>query len=419
MDKIISLLKRRGFIFPSSEIYGGFAGVYDFGPLGFELKKNIKDSWLKNMKQEEGILGFDSGILMNPKVWKASGHLDAGFADELVECKKCHKRFKNEALKQCPECKGELTKPKQFNLMMKTNIGPVGDNISYLRPETCQGIFINFLNILNSQRLKLPFGIVQIGKSFRNEITPKNYVFRTREFEQMEMEWFCDPKQADRWFEFFLDKRLKWYYDLGISKKNLRTVEVPKKDRAHYALRQIDIEHRFEFGWKEIEGIHNRGDWDLSNHSKHSSEELKYDGYYPYIIETSVGVERSLLAFLCEAYTEVKGGRSKESNKEVEIVLKIAKELAPIQIAVFPLVRNNPKIVQKAREIYEQLRKDHACIYDETGSIGRRYRRIDEIGALYAITVDFDTLEDNKITIRNRDTMKQKRIKILEISKHI
>ena len=427
-NKIISLAKRRGFIFPSSEIYGGLNGFYDFGPLGSEMKRKIKSAWLSDVKRNENIVSFDSAIILNPRVWQASGHLSAGFADELVECKKCHKRFRVDEIKKkgiCPECGGELTKPRQFNLMMKTFIGPIEDESStaYLRAETCQGIFINYSNILKSQRLKIPFGVVQIGKSFRNEINPKNFIFRTREFEQMEMEWFCPPDESDKWFDFWLEKRLNWYYQLGIKKENIRTIEVPKEERSHYARRQVDIEYHFPFGWKEIEGIHNRGDWDLSNHSKHSGEDLSYvdengKKYYPYVIETSVGAERSLFAFLVEGYTEVEGGRTKttESVKEIETVLRLNEKIAPLTVAVFPLVKNKKEITEKAKEVFRQL-KDRGidCYYDETGSIGRRYRRADEIGIPYAITIDFQTIEDYSVTVRYRDTMEQKRIKISEL----
>ena len=427
-NKIISLAKRRGFIFPSSEIYGGLNGFYDFGPLGSEMKRKIKSAWLSDVKRNENIVSFDSAIILNPRIWQASGHLSAGFADELVECKKCHKRFRVDEIKKkgiCPECGGELTKPRQFNLMMKTFIGPIEDESStaYLRAETCQGIFINYSNILKSQRLKIPFGVVQIGKSFRNEINPKNFIFRTREFEQMEMEWFCPPDESDKWFDFWLEKRLNWYYQLGIKKENIRTIEVPKEERSHYARRQVDIEYHFPFGWKEIEGIHNRGDWDLSNHSKHSGEDLSYvdengKKYYPYVIETSVGAERSLFAFLVEGYTEVEGGRTKttESVKEIETVLRLNEKIAPLTVAVFPLVKNKKEITEKAKEVFRQL-KDRGidCYYDETGSIGRRYRRADEIGIPYAITIDFQTIEDYSVTVRYRDTMEQKRIKISEL----
>ena len=439
MEKIISLAKRRGFIFPSSEIYGGFSSSYDFGPLGVELKRNIKEAWWKEMVQlHENIVGLDAAILMAPKVWEASGHLSAGFADELVECKKCHKRFKlddlklkikNEKLKTknlaCPECGGELLPPRKFNLMMKTYVGPVEDesSVAYLRAETCQGIYVNFKNVLTSMRLKLPFGIAQIGKSFRNEITPKNFIFRMREFEQMEMQWFCHPKEADKWFEYWKEKRLNWYISLGIKKENLRLVEIPEGERAHYAKRQIDLEYKFPFGWKEIEGIHNRGDWDLSRHSQFSGQDLSYtdpetgEKFVPYIIETSVGVERSLLAFLVDAYEEVKGGRTTttEATKEIEIVLKLHKLLSPIKIAVLPLVKNKEEIVKKAREVFELLKPHFMSQYDEVGSIGRRYRRQDEIGTPFCVTIDFETLKQDDVTVRDRDSMEQERVKIEEL----
>jgi len=426
-QKIISLCKRRGFIFPSSEIYDGIGGVYDFGPLGVELKNNIKKAWREEMVlKHDNIVGLDASILMNPKVWQASGHLSAGFADELSECKKCRKRFKADEIEKnkCPECGGELSEPKKFNLMMKTFIGPVEDkaSLTYLRPETCQGIYINFLNVLNSMRLKIPFGIAQIGKSFRNEINPKNFIFRIREFEQMEMQWFCNPKDADEYFDYWKNERLNWYEKLGMKKENLRAREIPEKDRAHYAKRQIDIEYKFAFSWGEIEGIHNRGDWDLKNHSRYSGKDLSYTDengskYYPYIIETSVGVERSLFAFLSEAYEEIEGGRTTttKSIKETEVLLKLPKCLAPIKISVLPLVKNKPEITKKAKQIYQMLKPNFMCQYDEVASIGKRYRRGDETAVLYAITVDFDTLKDEKVTIRDRDTMKQERVKIKDL----
>ena len=429
LTKIVALTKRRGFVFPSSEIYGGFGSCYDFGPLGVELKNNIKKVWWDEMvKEQDDVVGLDASILMSPEVWKASGHLTAGFADELVECKKCHKRFRLDEIvnPKCPDCGGSLTKPRQFNLMMKTFVGPVEDeaSITYLRPETCQGIYTNFKNVIQTMRLKIPFGIAQIGKAFRNEINPKDFIYRTREFEQMEMQWFCEPKKADKFFHFWLKQRLNWYYNLGVNKKNLRTYEVPKRELAHYAKRAVDIEYKFPFGWQEIEGIHNRGDWDLSNHSKHSGEDLKYDPsvgsgqeYFPHIIETSVGVDRSLFAFLCDSYTEVKGGRTKttKSAKELEIFLKLDKSLAPVKAAVLPLVKNKAEIVKKAKQVYKLLKPNFVCQYDETGSIGRRYRRQDETGTLFCITIDFDSLNKDDVTVRDRDTMKQKRVKIKDL----
>lgn len=425
MQKITSLAKRRGFIFLSSEIYGGFGSCYDFGPLGTEMKNNVKKAWWDEMtKIKDNIVGLDASILMSPKVWSASGHLSAGFADELVECKKCKKRFRlDEIQNKCPACGGEISKPRKFNLMMKTFVGPVEDEAAatYLRAETCQGIYLNFENVVNSMRMKIPFGIAQIGKAFRNEITPGNFIYRTREFEQMEMQWFCAPETADKFFEYWKKERMKWYLKLGIRKENLRAREVEKSELAHYARRAVDIEYKFPFGWKEIEGVHNRGDWDLSNHSKHSGQELKYDGYYPHIIETSVGADRSFLAFFIDAYREVKGGRTKttEATKEMEVMLKLHEKLAPIKVAVLPLVKNKPELVKKSKEIYKLLKPIFSASYDEVGSIGRRYRRQDEIGTLFALTVDFDSLEKNDVTLRNRDTMKQERIKISELVEKI
>ncbi len=427
MEKIVSLAKRRGFIFPSSEIYGGFGSGYDYGPLGVELKNNIKKIWWKEMTQlHENIVGLDSAILMNSRVWKASGHLTAGFADLLVECKKCHKRFKGDEVRNiCPECGGELTKPKKFNLMMKTFAGPVEEESSlvYLRAETTQGIYVNFKNVLNSMRLKVPFGIAQIGKAFRNEINPRNFIYRTREFEQMEMEWFCHPKDASMFFNQWKEERIKWYQKLGIKKENLRIKEISKKELPHYAKQGADIEYRFPFGWGELEAIHNRGDWDLSNHSKFSGQDLSYldpdtgERYFPYIVETSGGIDRSVLAFLSEAYHEVKGGRTKttKATKEVEVLLRLSKELAPIKIAVLPLVKNKKDLVKKAKEIYKNLKIYFRCQYDEVGSIGRRYRRQDEIGTLFAVTVDFETLKQKDVTVRDRNTMKQERVKIKDL----
>ncbi len=424
MQKIVSFSKRRGFIFLSSEIYGGFSSCYDFGPLGVELKNNIKKAWWDEMiKRHDDIVGLDASILMSPKVWKASGHLTAGFADELVECKKCHHRFRKDFLKKnkCPDCGGELTKAKKFNLMMKTFVGPVEDEAAetYLRAETCQGIYVNFKNVLQSMRLKIPFGIAQIGKAFRNEINPKDFIYRTREFEQMEMQWFCQSKEAPKFFDYWKKERMNWYLSLGIKKANIRTVEVPKQELPHYAKRAVDIQYEFPFGWQEIEGIHNRGDWDLSNHSKHSNEDFKYEEYFPYVIETSVGVDRSLFAFLCDAYQEIRGGRTKTTKavKEIEVLLKLNKSLAPIKTAVLPLVKNKPKLTKKAKEVYQMLKPHFMTQYDEVGSIGRRYRRGDEIGIIAAITCDFQTLEDDTVTLRDRDTMKQKRVKIKDLIK--
>jgi len=428
MTKIISLSKRRGFVFQSSEIYGGFGSCYDFGPLGVEMKNNIKRAWWNEMTRiKENIVGLDAAILMSPKIWQASGHLTAGFADELVECKKCHHRFRKDFLEKdiCPDCQGPLTEPRKFNLMMKTFIGPLEGEASqaYLRAETCQGIYVNFLNVLNSSRLKIPFGIAQIGKSFRNEITPGNFIYRTREFEQMEMQWFCPPDKAAEFFAYWKEERMKWYLGLGLKKENLRFREVGQDELAHYARSAVDIEYKFPFGWKEIEGVHNRGDWDLSNHAKHSGQDLSYfdeekkERYFPHIIETSVGADRSFLAFLIDAYDEVKGGRTKttESVKEEEVVLRLNGRIAPIKLAILPLLKNKPELVKKAKEVFDLLKTDFYCQYDEAGSIGRRYRRQDEVGTVFCLTVDFDSLEKDDLTLRDRDTMEQERIKIADL----
>jgi glycyl-tRNA synthetase len=372
-------------------------------------------------------VGLDSAILMNKRVLEASGHLSVGFADNLLECKECRRRFKEDEVKEnkCPVCGGSLSEPRKFNLMMKTFIGPVEDEaaVAYLRPETCQGIYLNFLNVLKSMRLKIPFGIAQIGKAFRNEINPKNFIFRNREFEQMEMQWFCSPKEADKYFDYWKKERLAWYEAMGLKKENLRVKEIPEGERAHYARRQVDIEYHFPFGWGEIEGIHNRGDWDLRNHSQHSGRDLSYldektgEKYYPYVIETSIGVGRSFLAFFSDAFEEVAGGRTKttKSAKEKEILLRLPKQLSPIKILVLPLLKNKPALQKKAWDVYQLLKKDFSCQYDDVGSIGRRYRRGDEIGVNYALTIDFESLENDDLTVRDRDSMKQERLKIKEL----
>lgn len=434
ISKIASFAKRRGFIFPSSEIYGGFGSSYDYGPLGAEMKNNVKKAWWSEMtRKHQNVVGLDAAILMNPRVWEASGHLGAGFADELTECRKCHHRFRKDLLltAKCPDCGGALTRPRKFNLMMKTFAGPVEEEATtaYLRAETCQGIYVNFQNILQSMRLKIPFGVAQIGKAFRNEINPKDFIYRTREFEQMEMQWFCHPEDAEKFFSYWEKERMRWYLNLGVKKSNLRTREVPRKELAHYAVKAVDIEYKFPFGWQEIEGIHNRGDWDLSNHSKHSGQDLGYcednsagkKRYFPHIIETSVGADRSLLAFLSDAYREVKGGRTRttESAKEVEILLGLHKSLAPIKAAVLPLVKNKPQLVKKAKEVHKMLNTRFATQYDEQGSIGRRYRRQDEIGTVFCVTIDFDSLEKNDVTLRDRDTMEQERVKIEDLTETI
>jgi len=438
MEKIVSFCKRKGFIFQASDIYGGLGGFYDYGPLGSQMKKNIKDSWWNFMiNARANVVGLDSAIVTNPKVWEASGHLE-NFSDPLTECRKCHKRFRADHLMEeynlelsqikCPECKGELMDVRKFNLMLKTFIGPVEDSssIAYLRPETAQAIFINFKNVLDTQRLKIPFGIGQIGKAFRNEITPGNFVFRMREFEQMEMEFFLKPGEEEKWFRYWIEERMRWYTDvLGIKKENLRINEAKKEDLAHYAIACADIEYNFpSIGWSEIEGIASRGDYDLTQHEKYSGEELKYfdevkgEKYIPYVIEPSCGVDRTVLALICEGYKEFEKGRSGDSNA-VEIVLKLKTNISPIKVAVLPLVKNKEDIISKAKEVFDLISPCFVSEYDETGSIGKRYRRQDEIGTPFCVTIDFDTLNDEAVTIRNRDTMKQERVLIKDLMNYL
>jgi len=424
MDKIISFSKRKGFIFQSSDIYGGIGGFYDFGPLGVEMKRNIKNAWWSFMvHQRQNIVGLDSSIVSNPMVWEASGHT-LNFTDPLSECKKCHKRFRADHLEEdkCPECGGELMEERNFNLMLKTFIGSVeGDaSIAFLRPETAQTIFTNFKNVLDTQRVKIPFGIAQIGKAFRNEITPGNFIFRTREFEQMELEFFVKPNEDEKWFKYWIDERMRWYTDvLGIKKENLRIRKHEKDELAHYAKDCVDIEYKFPMGWSEIEGIASRSDFDLKQHEKYSNEELKYfdektkEKYIPYVIEPSCGVERVMLACLMDAYQEFEKGRTGDSS--LEVVLKLKSNISPFQIAILPLVKNKENVVNKAKEVYDLLSKHFVCVYDEVGTVGKRYRRQDEIGTPYSITIDFDSLEDNAVTIRDRDTMNQERVGIEEL----
>ena len=420
MEKIVSLCKRRGFVFPSSEIYGGLASCWDYGPFGVELKRNIKDAWWKTIVQErDDVVGLDTSIMMHPKIWEASGHIDS-FTDPLVECKSCHLRWRAEELRdeKCPKCGGELTKPRMFNLMFKTFMGPVEDGAStiYLRPETAQGMFVNFENVVTISRKKLPLGIAQIGKSFRNEITPGNFVFRTREFEHMEVEYFVKPGDDKHWFDYWVEERFNWYIDLGIKKENLRLRQHGKEDLAHYAKDCYDIEYLFPMGWAELEGIANRGDYDLTQHAKFSGKDLSfYDNesgqhYIPYIIEPSAGVERSFLAFLIDSY------REEVVEGEKRVVLSLHPSLTPIKVAVLPLSRNE-KLTPLAKEIYGQLRSSFITYYDDSQSIGRRYRRQDEIGSLFCVTIDFESLEDHQVTIRDRDSLAQIRVPIAELEK--
>ena len=424
MEKLVSLCKRRGFIFQGSEIYGGLANTWDYGPFGVELKNNLKNAWWKAcVYQRDDIFGMDSAILMHPDVWKASGHVES-FFDLKSDCKKCKKRFKGADLKvgtKCPECGGQLTEARPFNLMFKTFQGPIEENTSqiYLRPETAQGMFVNFLNIMDSRHPKLPFGLAQTGKSFRNEITPGTFTFRTREFEQMEIEYFCHPQEADKIYEYWIQERFNWYLNLGIKKENLRLRPHAKDELAHYAKACTDIEYNFPFGWNELEGIANRTDFDLKQHSKLSGKELVYfddqkkEKFFPYIIEPSGGVDRSVLAVLADAYHEEK------VKDELRVVLKLNKDLAPVKVAVLPLLRNRPEIVQLAKNISADLKKSIICVYDDTGSIGKLYRRQDEVGTLYCVTVDMQTLEDKQVTVRSRDNMLQERIDIAGLRNYL
>lgn len=418
MDKIVSLCKRRGFIYPGSEIYGGLAGTWDYGPLGTELKRNIKNEWWKDMVQlREDIVGIDSAIAMNPKVWIASGHVDA-FVDPLMECKICHERFRADHVDQIKEHekthkeKVEWTEPRKFNLLVKAYLGVLEGQQQeiYLRGEITQGVHINFQNVLDSTRIKLPFGIAQIGKAFRNEITPGNFTFRSREFEQMEIQYYIKPdvKEGGVWFDYWRNYWLAWYHKLGIKIENLRFREHAEGERAHYAKAAVDIEYKSPWGWSEFIGIHHRGDWDLSRHQEYSGQNMRYmdaetkEEYLPWDIESSAGVDRSLLFFLIEGYTE---------EKE-RIFLKLHSKLAPYKAAVFPLLANKPELISLARQIYLDLKDNFMVAWDDRGNIGKRYASQDEIGTPFCITVDFKSLEDNMVTVRDRDSTKQDRIKI-------
>jgi len=418
MEKIVSLCRRRGFIFPSSEIYGGLSSCWDYGPLGVELKRNIKQAWWRAVVQErDDMVGLDTSILMHPQTWAASGHIE-GFSDPLVECKNCHLRWRSDDLESnnCPSCGGELTDPRQFNLMFKTFMGPTEKEASviYLRPETAQGMFVNFQNVLNTTRKRLPFGIAQIGKAFRNEITTGNFIFRSREFEQMEIEFFVKPGTDKEWFNYWLEERLNWYVKLGIKKESLRLRQHAKQELAHYARECYDIDYLFPMGWSEMEGIANRGDFDLVQHAKYSGKSLNYldeetkDHIVPYIIEPSAGVDRSALALLCDAYDE------EPDKKEIRVLLHLHPTIAPIKVAILPLSRRE-KLVAVAKKVYADLRQQWMVQYDDAQSIGRRYRRQDEIGTPLCVTVDFQSLEDEQVTIRDRDTMNQIRVPINEL----
>jgi len=420
MDKIVNLCKRRGFVFPSSEIYGGFASTWDYGPLGTELKRNIREAWWRYMvTARENVVGIESAVLMHPRVWEASGHI-AGFSDPLVDCRVCKRRFRADQIppkeeRQCPkgmEC--DLTEARQFNLMFKTFVGPVEDDaaVAFLRPETAQGMFVNFLNVQQSSRLKPPFGIAQIGKSFRNEITPGNFIFRTREFEQMEMEFFVKPGTDEEWFDYWREQRMSWYTSrLGIKPANLRFHHYEKDELAHYAKACSDIEYQYPFGWSELEGIANRTDFDLRQHAEYSGKDLTFfdeetrERYLPYVIEPAVGVDRILLIVLLDAYEE------DVQDNEPRVVLHLHPRLAPIKVGIFPLLRKDGQ-PEKALEIRDLLKQRFTVFYDQAGSIGRRYRRQDEVGTPFAVTVDHQTMQDNTVTLRDRDSLQQIRLPI-------
>ncbi len=445
MENIVALAKRRGFVFPSSEIYDGFTAVYDFGPYGVELANNIKKEWWRAMTQlRDDVVGLDSAIFMSPKIWEASGHVK-GFSDPLTECRKCHSRLRLDSLLEeagifadekmsedeinaifmenrerikCPNCGAQdLTPGKKFNLLVQSNLGNFTSDWTkeptYLRGETCQGIYVNFKNVVDTARVKIPFGIAQIGKAFRNEITARQFIFRTREFEQMEMQYFVKPGEDMVYFEAWRKARFNFYLQLGIKPENLRWHK--HENLVFYAKEAYDIEYNFPFGFKELEGVHARGDYDLSQHAKFSGQNLSYldpatnEKFVPHVVETSAGVGRTFLAVLNEAYKE------EEVEGEIRTVLAFAPKLAPVKVAVFPLLKNKPELVKKARSIFDELKQEWRCEFDGNGNIGKRYRRQDEIGTPYCVTVDFDTMEDDAVTVRNRDTMKQARIKIAEL----
>ena len=422
LKEIANLCKRRGFIFQDSEIYGGIGSVWDYGPLGVELKRSVKNQWWKSMVYDRSdVEGLDAAILMNPETWKASGHV-ASFADLMVDCFECKKRFRIDKLKgkECPECGGGLTEPKSFNLMFKTQVGSVEGNKQdvYMRPETAQGIFVNFENILNTSRRKLPFGVAQTGKAFRNEITTGNFTFRSREFEQMELEFFIKPGEDDKWYDYWVEERLNWYISLGIRKENIRLRAHEKDELAHYAKACHDIEFMFPMGWSELEGIANRTDFDLKAHSAISGRDLTYfdsateERYAPYVIEPSGGVDRAVLAFLVDAY------RTEIVKEKKRVYLALDKRLAPIKIAVLPLLKNRPEIVEMAHKIREDIKGNYRVVYDDTAAIGRLYRRQDEIGTPYCLTVDVESLEDGKVTVRDRDTMEQERVEVSQLKNY-
>ena len=415
MEKLVSLCQRRGFIFPSSDIYGGLSGCWDYGPVGVELKRNVKEAWWRSIVRErDDILGVDTSILMNSQVWEASGHISS-FSDPLVECKECHLRWKADDLTEnkCPSCGGELTAERMFNTMFKTFVGPVEDSaaVVYLRQETAQGMFVNFQNVISTARKRLPFGIAQQGKVFRNEITTGNFIFRSREFEQMEFEFFVKPGTDEKWWSYWVEERLKWYTNLGIKKEHLDLHAHPKEHLAHYARAASDIIYKFPQVWEELEGIHNRTDYDLKQHAADSGKSMEYfdeetkEHYVPYVVEPSAGVDRAILAFLCDAYDE------EMVNDELRVLFHFHPDIAPVKVAILPLSRKE-NLAALAKDVHAGLRPCFMTQYDDTQAIGRRYRRQDELGTPYSVTVDFQSLEDNMATIRERDSMNQIRIPI-------
>ncbi len=457
LDALASLCKRRGFIFQSSEIYGGINGFWDYGPLGAELKRNIREAWWRDIvTARENVVGLDASIIMHPRVWEASGHI-GGFSDPMVDCKSCKRRFKADGLCeeagtdliktdtgfalpegiQCPNCGAkELTEPRDFNLMFKTYVGPVEDGsaVAYLRPETAQGIFAQFSNVLNTSRQKPPFGIAQIGKAFRNEINPRNYTFRSREFEQMELEFFIKPGEDEQWHEYWVDERLRWYETIGLPPDSLHKDVHPQHKLAHYASACVDVAYDFPFGTQELEGIAARGNFDLTQHQEFSGKSMEYfdqpsgERYIPHVVEPSAGVDRIALAVLCNAYREewlpkggdgdaleAEPGKRPPEGYELRTVMQFAPCVAPVKVAVFPLLKNKPELVAKARGVFEDLHRRWPAFYDQVGAIGRRYRRQDEVGTPLCVTIDFDTLEDDTVTLRDRDSMTQDRIKISEL----
>ncbi len=459
MESLASLCKRRGFIFQSSEIYGGINGFWDYGPLGCELKANIRDLWWRNIVRErDNVAGLDASIIMHPRVWEASGHV-GGFADPMVDCRDCRRRYKADALCEeqnaqlqesegrlslpdgmvCTSCGSKnLTEPRAFNLMFSTHVGPVADAsaMAYLRPETAQGIFADFSQILTVSRMKVPFGIAQIGKAFRNEINPRNYIFRSREFEQMELEFFIKPGEDKEWHEYWVSERLKWYDMIGLPAASLETFTYPPDELAHYAVACVDIKYAFPFGVQELEGIAARGNYDLSRHAEYSGKSQDYfdpetnERFVPHVIEPSAGVDRIALALLCNAYCEEwipknntdgeprpadPGAKRPPEGYEARTVMRFSPRIAPVKAGVFPLVKNKPELVAKARIVYEQLRRRWNCFWDQTGAIGRRYRRQDEIGTPFGVTIDFQTLDDDTVTLRDRDTMQQTRVALNEL----